>query len=233
MRTTRRDVLRAAPAAALGITSVALPAAAAAASDGETPQEVTPELLVAWSFGATVTQFGAVTSASLNQTTTIDPTVTGTFAFSDLETTTSGQTKWFVDTQSATLDTGTAPYMEWSIATSGSDLDLRYLAVHGIAADGGSNYIASFRHSGDGYTTDLRTLTPVGAARNLLVDLSSLAVVTTSVTLRMFVHGNTSRQGLFTMNLTNTSPFQVGVDEFLAAQGASPQCVSILGNLVP
>ena len=231
MVTSRRELLRGASASTLGISSLLLPAAAGAASVLDDAAPATPERLLAWSYSNNVTRFGAVSSGSLAQTSRIDPTVSGTFAFSDLATVDTGQNKWNAEAQSATLDTGSAPYLAWTIATTGSGLDLQYLAVHGFAADGGSNFTASFRHSGDGYTTDLRAVTPVGIARNFLVDLSSLPVVTSSVTIRMFIHGNTFRQGVFAMNFANLSPFQVGVDEYLSAQGPDSQCFSVIGTL--
>jgi hypothetical protein len=214
-RPSRRSVLRAGPAAALGLTSLALPAAASHASGfALVPQSAAPSfdegdvILAAWSNTNTGSSATPTAPSSANVTATgVSATYRPGFASSYVETgvprdvasqyqiggdpTEIRWYRWLVRNTDPLLDRIVAPHLELRLTAGATPLTLTALALNAVARDPswGGDVTLSFRTSLDGYATSLRDVILTSSAlRNVLVDLAQLPVLEAGASLDVRIY---------------------------------------------
>lgn len=189
----RRDVGRLGIAGTLGIASLVLPQAAASASGSVLSAEGTAidfsgtSRLAAWSLGAasSLTYPQAATAVLDGSGVSAAMTYGGTTITPQSDS----RHVWRFENVASTLDTTTAPYLEWSLTTTTKAVRLQAFALHGIAWWSAT---LTFACDLDGYGAVLRQQAGGngGSYQNLLVNLSGLPTIGTasSVRIRMFAH---------------------------------------------
>ena len=230
MLPSRRDLIRGAPAAALGVTSLTLPSSAAAVSPAGDSEPTEPLMLVGWTTPNTDPVF--VPETTLAATDVAGAGLSGTYTFSGMTPVDTNFHRWTVTDGTSALNTSTSPYLQWSLTTDVA-LDLQYLAITGSSCTTSEAVTVTYRHDGDSYGSDLRSIVPISNRRNLLVDLSTLGTTSASSTLRirMYVHDATSTGRVMDFafgGLSGFLPFEVGTDEYISTQGEMR--MAFLGN---
>ncbi len=219
----RRDLLRAAPAGALGLSSLVLPTAFAHASGAVVSAAGTAidfsgtSRLAHWSLSATngisypAAASGVLTGSGLSGQYTRGGTT--------ISTTSDGRHVWSVQNASATLDRTTAPYLEWALTTTTKAVRLQAFALHSIA------WFAStitFSCDIDAYATILRQVTGGngGSYSNLLVNLSGLPTIAAGTTVRLRAHfHNAANDSVFLPSSSSQTGVTSPLDDYNAVQG--------------